>query len=229
MSESLLTKSYVHSNSPDMANLGFSTEHQKETWHLNRFTRFPERILTCKYGDIDNIPDDLFKKLQEDERINIDYIGKVPPKGHTIRRKSENIKIHGDIHAVIGNRTKQRLQFAETFKCNGKEDITFKWTDNGRGLRRCRIFIAGANEMTETYINGGVIITIGDDVKKLIQMDGFDDPRQFFQWFSEDGDYEIIHWTDKLYILDFIEAPEEEKSEFEKAIEESIERSKEEE
>ena len=212
-----------------MANLGFTLEHEKETWHLSRATRFPERILTSIYGSIDNIPDELYEKIKSDDRIKDEYVGRCSPKDHTIRPKSDNIKEGGNIHFLVGNRTSKRFQFAEIMPCTKKEDISFRWTDNGRGLRRCQITIEGY-KFPEVYINGGIIITISDDVKKLISRDGFDEPRQFFHWFGKDGDFEIIHWTDRWYSKEYIDvAHQGDKSEFEKTIEKSIDRSKEEE
>ncbi len=188
-----------------MANVGFKRYFDQKFWHIQKETFFVEKILTGLYGSRKDVP----KKYLDDDRIQPEYIGTVKPKIHTIRKVSDHIKVGSKMHLCIGNRTPERFVFAPIQECKAKEKINFFWTDNGRGLRRCKILI-GNHELSETYINGGVIVSLGEDVKELIENDGFSKPILFFEWFHDSGEYEIQHWTNKVYSEDFTSSSEEE-------------------
>ena len=105
------------------------------------------------------------------------------PKIHTIRRDEYNRWKAGKlIHPVYGNRTKNRVQFAPTFRCTGIQTIKIEWTD-----------LPFAN----VYIDGKLIDM--EVEKKLAINDGFYYTQDFFRWFNSDFKGKIIHWTDFRY------------------------------
>ena len=133
-------------------------------------------------------------------------------KIHTIRRdKKDRWKVGSDIHFVINNRTKHRFQFAPILKCQkvqrifiGKDTKSIKERIPYKDKIRFDVFI-------EEQLVGWALIGLDADgkmkyeleyssiVESLAKNDGFDSMLSFFNWFSEDFEGKIIHWTDFSY------------------------------
>lgn len=109
------------------------------------------------------------------------------PKKHTIR-KSKRIKSGTILHMAYGVRTKFYEQFnkniPELEKCVSTQDIKIEWKDDW-----VEIFIDGkiinANNCFNTHL--------------LAQNDGFDSINDFLEYFNENFEGQIIHWTDLKY------------------------------
>lgn len=121
------------------------------------------------------------------------------PKIHTIREdKKDRWKIGNDIHFVINNRTKDRFQFAPILKCKNIQYISISYVDDypiihiGDTMESAMPFYwENPNDDEDGY---GV-----DQMKQLVQNDGFDSIEDFFKWFNCDFAGKIIHWTDFSY------------------------------
>lgn len=110
------------------------------------------------------------------------------PKLHTIR-KGNRWKEGMKIHMVVHNRTKDRFQFAPVIKCTGVQDIKIRheiWETQNVKI-----------PMKNIYIDG---FTCGHKVAHdIARNDGFDSIYDFFQFFNEDFEGQIIHWTGLKY------------------------------
>lgn len=108
-------------------------------------------------------------------------------KIHTIREDKRNRwKVGNDIHFVINNRTKNRFQFAPVLKVKSIQKI-FIHVDKGlsSGLYR---FVKIDNRQLSNQ-----------EIEDLAINDGFENIKDFFDWFNEDFEGKIIHWTNYTY------------------------------
>ena len=114
--------------------LGFSTKIK------DKFTRFPEKIWQSLMQDL-GVTDEIYYKWHgEDGILNYnmgntydDGLFDINPKKHTIRKDEKGRwKVGNDIHFVIGNRTKQRFQFAPKVKVKSiqKIKIVYEFPNN---------------------------------------------------------------------------------------------------
>ena len=111
---------------------------------------------------------------------------KTGQKKHTIREdKHDRWKAGRIIHFAIGVRTRLYHQFYEGF-CKSTQKIQILW-DN----------ISLNGEFVSILIDGRLIDL--DEVETLAINDGFEDVSEFLNWFSEDFEGKIIHWTDLRY------------------------------
>ena len=111
---------------------------------------------------------------------------KTGQKKHTIREdKHDRWKAGRVIHFATGVRTKLYEQFKEGF-CKSTQKIQILW-DN----------ISLNGEFVSILIDGRLIDL--DEVETLAINDGFEDVSEFLNWFSEDFEGKIIHWTDLRY------------------------------
>jgi hypothetical protein len=122
--------------------------------------------------------------LQNFGFIDMEYLENDPtPKIHTIRRSigrwREGLRIHFEIYS----RTPARTQFAPVILCKGTEHLLIKY-DQGKKIPRVSVdgMILDFHEISELAVN-----------------DGFDSVDQFFAYFNEDFEGEIVQWTDKRY------------------------------
>jgi hypothetical protein len=116
--------------------------------------------------------------------FDMDYTCSCIPKIHTIRQdKSDRWKEGIMIHAVYGNRTKKRIQFAPTFPCKGVQSIEIKYLSP----KSC------------PFIWVDKIPLGSQKVKQLAINDGFEDVFQFFDFFETGFTGKIIHFTDFRY------------------------------
>jgi len=115
-------------------------------------------------------------------------VAETKPKLHTIRA-GHRWKPGMKIHPVINNRTANRFQFAPVIECVSVQDIEIKHSGyapnyplvmvhNGKHLMNPM----GCEEMCHIAVN-----------------DGFETIDQFFEYFNEDFEGQIIHWTTLRY------------------------------
>lgn len=112
----------------------------------------------------------------------------VLPKLHTIRR-GHRWKPGMKIHMVINNRKANRFQFAPVIECVSVQDIEIKHTGYAPNLPLVMVH------------NGKHLMNpLGyEEISELAINDGFDSPEHFFEYFSEDLQGQIVHWTHTRY------------------------------
>lgn len=140
-----------------------------------------------------------FMEIQPFEDLTVGESQLLPPKLHTIREdKSNRWKAGNDIHFVINNRTKNRLQFAPIIKCKGTQYISIIYIDDypivylGDTQESCMPFYwENPYDSEDGY---GV-----EQMKELAMNDGFNSIEDFFKYFDSDFIGKIIHWTDLKY------------------------------
>ena len=107
-------------------------------------------------------------------------------KKHTIRKdKNDRWKPGMKIHFATGARTRLYHQFYEGF-CKSTQRMRILW-DN----------ISLNGEFVSILVDGRLIDL--DEVETLAINDGFEDVSEFLNWFNEDFEGKIIHWTDLRY------------------------------
>lgn len=108
------------------------------------------------------------------------------PKIHTIRKDEKGRWREGmDINFVLYNRTKKRWEFA---------------LGTCMGVQKIRIQKCANNDSKGIFIDGKLL---GHDILPIpiefAHNDGFDTMQQFEEWFAEDFEGVLIHWTAKRY------------------------------
>ena len=107
-------------------------------------------------------------------------------KKHTIREdKNDRWKPGMKIHFATGVRTRLYHQFKEGV-CVSIQKIKILW-DN----------LPPNGEVVSISIDGNPIYL--DELETLALNDGFEDISEFLNWFNEDFEGKIIHWTDLKY------------------------------
>lgn len=160
--------------------IGFSTQID------NKPTLFVEKIWSglITFCDIPAYQEIFENYKQEPRKI----IG-LAPKIHTIRKDTGGRwKAGNKIHMVTGNRTKSRFQFAPVVEVQSVQKISIYWGDVMPNEPSC-------------YIDGECIAMgyAAKNWEKLALNDGFDSTDEFFNWFKDDFQGKIIHWTDLKY------------------------------
>lgn len=103
-------------------------------------------------------------------------------KIHSIREdKTDRWKADRAIHMATGTRTKKYNQF-DYRECVSVQKIQIWWT---------------AANVPFVYIDGRLLNSF--ETLELCKNDGFKGEQDFFNWFREDYEGKIIHWTDKRY------------------------------
>ena len=104
-------------------------------------------------------------------------------KIHSIRKDWHNRWHTGRVIQMSnGVRTKNYNCFRQE-PCSGVQIISIRWLYSPLSLReKCCVSIDGR------------ILSLSE-MKQLSANDGFDDIRDFFNWFDRDFDGKIIHWT----------------------------------
>lgn len=151
-------------------------------------TNFVAKILS-NFGSIEIIPfydHYVNNHLQtEAERMEFDnVIMNEPSKIHTIRKSigrwKEGTKIHFQIWT--GKPYKDpAFNFAPLLLCTGTEHFTINYID-GKPSVYVDFLRLNEEEITELAIN-----------------DGFNNKEEFFAYFNEDFEGELVHWTNKRY------------------------------
>lgn len=177
--------------------LSFSTK-----WKDNKPTYFVEKILN---GLIEFLPQLTTQIDSYEYNYNLRFnwtlkeLENNQSKIHTIRKDSKDRwKVGNKIHFVINNRTKNRFQFAPILTVKSIQKFEMKVERDGH-WRSYRIFIDdklmySSHEYEEDLCKWSLY-----DFELFALNDGFDNIRDFLDWFSEDFEGKIIHWTDTLY------------------------------
>lgn len=106
-------------------------------------------------------------------------------KIHTIRHDKPNRWKPGMlIHFAKGVRTKNYINF-QMGQCFSMQKIEIKY------------FLHGLGENVTVSIDGRKLQQ--SEVETLARNDGFDSFVDFFNWFNQDFEGKIIHWTDFRY------------------------------
>lgn len=159
-------------------------------------TYFIEKIWASLFP-IENIEIDVWlKKMQECSGRGFGFgkptvqkfIGDVKPKRHTMRADKKNRwKAGNKIHPVINNRSKNYFQFAPVLECKSTQVIEIEYYDGNP------IVVIDSKH----YYNQ--LLGIDHGISLLASNDGFESVKDFFNWFSDDFEGKIIHWTDLKY------------------------------
>ena len=134
-------------------------------------TFFVQKILACKIDE---------------------YKKSFKPKLHTIRA-GNRWKQGNSIQMATGVRTKKYFQFngdgIGLDVCKSVQDIRIVHSKyNGdKGLDKGSWVFIGGIELGDFWLH------------ELAVNDGFEDAEDFFKWFNEDFEGQIIHWTDLSY------------------------------
>ena len=114
-------------------------------------------------------------------------------KIHTIRHDSKNRWKEGNkIHFATDVRTKNQVQFHESTCVSVQRISIFKVANISTPYS---VKSKGVNRQVE--IDGNIINC--SEIVELSLKDGFKSTDDFFEWFSEDFEGKLIHWTDKKY------------------------------
>lgn len=117
------------------------------------------------------------------------------PKIHTLRGDEKNRWTKGkNIDFFINCRQKNMFRFAPTIPVVSvqKVEITLMhWARFGirYETKQGKVFTI---KVDDNYLNDSMF-------EEFAQNDGFDTVEEFFQYFNEDFEGKIIHWTDKRY------------------------------
>lgn len=171
---------------------------------LSFSTKFPDKSPTFfvekiwKGFDVyNNVPDDGYNAFFESGLMYDKYdfckdaLIDNPPKIHTIRADPKNRWREGmDIHFVINNRTKNRFQFAPILKVQKIQTLSIRWDESEHFIGKLTpsVFIDGS-------LFYGLEGKFDVGIKQLAKNDGFESEEKFFQWFNDDFDGILIHWT----------------------------------
>ena len=151
-------------------NLGFRTK-----WPDGSKTYFPEKIMkSLGYHTIGH-------------QFDLNISKNCKPKIHTIREDKKNRwKKGNDIHFIINNRKKNRLQFMPIIHVISVQTIKIEWIQEEIEIRSMQI------EVDNHQLNFV-------EIKELAINDGFDSLEEFMKWFNKDFRGKIIHWTNFKY------------------------------
>lgn len=180
--------------------LGFSTHWGPEMGPLAGMpTYFPDKIMKSMweyYGKETNFfinnwskeTEEKFELVKPFRDMSAMERERLTPKPHTIRR-GHRWKKGDKIHMVINNRTKDRFQFAPVIKCTKVDSVEINhwWYDEEKTT----------SNFSTVKINGKSLEW--KDIEKLSENDGFPSVESFFDFFNEDFEGQIIHWTDLRY------------------------------
>lgn len=113
-------------------------------------------------------------------------------KIHTIRKdKSERWKVGNKIHFTIGARTKKHFQFAPVISVKSIQSIQIK-------PEKRHVVYQGTKVIdSPVFIDERPLKA--KEIKELALNDGFDSVDDLFEWFDEDFQGKLIHWTCKKY------------------------------
>ncbi len=119
----------------------------------------------------------------------------VTPKLHVIQYDPHHLWKPGmKIHPIINNGTKNRFQFAPTLICTGVQEIEIKYDNPDNFFSE--IWDGGYRER-KIKIDGEILNW--KEEEQLAINDGFPSMKAFFDWFNEDFEGVIVHWTELKY------------------------------
>lgn len=115
-------------------------------------------------------------------------------KLHTIRTdEKKRWKVGSKIHFATGVRTKQYRQFAEGV-CTKIDDIEIKYFiyHKGNDLESTDLKLENKPEFLRILKNGKYLKI--QEIKDLMNEDGFNSVDEFTDWFKDDFSGRLIHW-----------------------------------
>lgn len=121
--------------------------------------------------------------------LNNEVYKECKPKLHTIRLdKSNRWKPDTLIHFVINNRSKNMMRFLPVLKCTFTQNIKIHYWYNPvtQQFDKPSVYVDN-KELTRKQIN------------TLAVNDGFNNRAEFFEYFINDFEGKIIHWTNLMY------------------------------
>ena len=141
-------------------------------------------------------PGDLEESYNEYQRRYLQKFGKswdgdtfsefLEPKLHTIRRDIDNLWASGmDIQLVVNINSPDEFQFAPTLKCQSVQRIQIDYSKSINPLGQA-VFI------DYQLLDKGTLATLAKNC-------GFPTIADFFMYFKEDFDGNLIHWTSFSY------------------------------
>jgi hypothetical protein len=157
-------------------------------------TYFPEKVLIGLNGPISSEA----KNYHQSAFCNLPEKFCFESKLHTIRKDEKNRwKVGSKIHMVINNRTKNRLQFAPILEVKAIQKIKIQHLKLEH-TTKAHIYIDGVLQGFVIWVHCQ-LKSSSFTVDAIAKNDGFDTTNSFFEWFSEDFEGKIIHWTDLKY------------------------------
>lgn len=119
-------------------------------------------------------------------------------KIHSIRKESR-YQAGSILHPVINNRSKDRFQFAPCIQVKSIQKIKIEWLDGEDNTERiCAVSIDGNHTGAAQFKNCS-LQALSLSLYHLIKCDGFERAIDFFEWFHEDFEGDIVHWTEWRY------------------------------
>lgn len=162
-------------------------------------THFVEKIIKA-FGGVDMTPEDkiMITKAIDSGFFDLaiyDYY--LAPKIHTIRKdKNNRWKVGTMIDFFINARKKNMFRFAPRIPVVSTQKIKIVYENNLDSLKSASVFID--NHYLGHYYFAG-IFSSSEEVVRLAINDGFDSVEDFFNYFNQDFEGKIIHWTDLKY------------------------------
>ena len=168
-------------------------------------TGFPESVLSSQYGSEDEVPEK-YRLDPEDARIAYWKVGKVRPKIHTLRKPSKRKKAGSKLHPTIDARKPETFQFCPVLELISKQKLEIEWTRDANNRPMALVRVDNGLFGWARY-SGSLMTFCSPSIKEMALNDGFPNADAFFGWFDEDGEYEILHWTDKEYVGECTDLP----------------------
>lgn len=170
-------------------------------------TLFPEKILSGMLKEFENNGKENFKEVPNfiynygefmdyhNADSILELVDELKPKIHTIRKdNSERWKEGMNIDFFINSRRSNMFRFAPTICVWSTQTIFIEYVPTGKKMElRPIVWIDNIFFYHES---------ISIDKKKMLKLaenDGFETIEDFFNYFNEDFEGKIIHWTDFKY------------------------------
>lgn len=153
-------------------------------------------------------------ELEQMDFFDFDFLSNDPnPKIHTIRKYKKlrwkpGMPIHFKIWTGLPYKS-PTFNFAPIIPCIGVEKIEIKWYC-GKSIVDVYIGVECIGRVVfnaENKKSGFLLVDVKgrNDIPLLSMNDGFDSIVDFFEWFNDDFDGYIIHWTNFKYKPSLVE------------------------
>lgn len=157
----------------------------KQKFKDGKPTYFIEKIwdsLIEEFNDFTQYRPDFIMSYRNKFNNHWDSTERILPKRHTIREdKNGRWKPGMKIHFFIGSRTLFAFLFAPVVECKSVQKIEIYTRDSLHFMK----------------IDGRFLNHL--EAENLAINDGFDNVEDFFNWFNDDFEGKIIHWTNLKY------------------------------
>lgn len=189
-------------------------EQKKNTFFIEKiYASLSTFLPNIRFSDFVMLYDDKYNIYSESERKK--SLSEYNPKYHSIRKltvnKNGKKRWHDklEVEFYTGSRFHERtyFNFAPNLPVVSVQDIKIRWYDkedeDDSYEKHVTIFIDGQYFYSACFDYDKCLIDFElgehDDLLKFVQNDGFETVEAFFDWFSEDFEGQIIHWTDLKY------------------------------